>query len=100
MIPKRFNLAGQEIQVVWDNEYMLDREILGEVTLDYNVIKLATKGRGAKELPKERIEQVYFHEVVHAILDTMGKDKLSSSEEFVEGFSSLLYQVLKTSKYE
>jgi len=43
-------------------------------------------------------EQILYHEVVHAILDTMGEVTLSNNEKFVKTFSVLLYQFEMTKK--
>lgn len=42
-------------------------------------------------------EQTYLHEVVHAILFTMG-DAGPHDEKFVDGFASLLHQYINTAK--
>lgn len=44
----------------------------------------------------EKIQQLAFlHEIVHGILNHIGKHDLQNDDEFVEVFSNVLYQVLK-----
>ena len=47
---------------------------------------------------KDDVEQILYHEVVHAILDTLMEYELSKNEEFVQKFSILLHQFEKTKK--
>jgi hypothetical protein len=42
--------------------------------------------------------QIYFHELCHAILHAMNKDKLYKDEAFVDLLASLLHQVTATSQ--
>jgi predicted SprT family Zn-dependent metalloprotease len=42
--------------------------------------------------------QVFWHEVVHAILDNIGKEDLSNDEQFVDQVGQLVHQVLKTKR--
>lgn len=53
-----------------------------------------------KAFTKESQIQTFCHELTHTILDTMGEIGLSHNERFVEGFSQLLYQFLKTKKHK
>lgn len=94
MIPKQFNILGHVVKVTYDDNL----EGMGEAYNSLNYIKLSKFLKG-DELPLSVIEHTYFHELVHVILDSMGEDRLSSSEKFVDTFSGLLHQALKTSKY-
>ena len=47
---------------------------------------------------KEQKDITYLHEVVHAILDSLEYNELSSDEDFVERFSKALHQVIKSSR--
>ena len=60
-------------------------------------IYLASNFRG-EACSMDYMEASFYHELVHVILDTMGKHELSDSEEFVEGFANLLHQYEKTKK--
>lgn len=42
---------------------------------------------------------IFYHELTHAILSSMGH-KLNHDEAFVDQFSGLLHQALTTSKYK
>ena len=44
----------------------------------------------SKETPLPSIKQVFFHEIVHALLSETGDQELSSDERFVDAFSKQL----------
>ena len=58
-------------------------------------IVLAKNFKGTKVL-QDDLEIIYLHELTHAILFAMGEHKLNGKEKFVEGFSGLLHQALKS----
>lgn len=43
--------------------------------------------------------QTFYHELTHAILDTMGENELSKNEKFVNTFSSFLNEALRNARY-
>jgi len=45
------------------------------------------------------MEHTYFHELVHCILHTIGRTKLSDDEELVDMVAGLLHQSVKTAVY-
>jgi len=49
-----------------------------------------------KPVQKKDKEQTFFHELVHMILDSMGRDRLKWSEDFVDLFAKRLYEYEKT----
>lgn len=52
-------------------------------------IQIATKA-GGYDVPESRQRQSFWHELVHSILDQMGKEDLNEDESFVNTFSSFL----------
>ena len=57
---------------------------------------LLAHGAGGEELSEERKAQTFFHELTHAALDAIGEDELNGNEQFIDAFSNVLYQALKT----
>lgn len=89
-IPSKFNVGGQEVNVhLYDN---LDGK-LGECCLAGGYLKLAKTFKGIEQTPTSLLN-TFYHEVTHAILDTMGRDELSSDEVFVNTFASFLTEAL------
>lgn len=81
-----FELAGCEWLVQMSN----DITEYGHCNIDQHVIRLRSG------MSDQLQSLTFYHELVHAILMTMGK--MEHSEEFVENFGNLLYQFMKTVK--
>lgn len=64
-----------------------------------NVITLANTWHGRPVSPARK-EQVFFHELTHAVLEAMGKEEMNRDEEFVDGFAVLLHQALKSGGFK
>jgi hypothetical protein len=95
-IPKEFYIGGQKITIEVDNNISYDNELA--VAIDSkNLIKICDTFKGDK-LPANVVFQSLWHETVHQILDKMNEHELSENEKFVQTFSLLLHQVIKTLK--
>jgi hypothetical protein len=103
MIPKEFQIYGQSIKVEIANKELSS---IGDVAYaDYlsNTIKLANTWNN-EPVNEVALEQTFFHEFTHMLLEKSGwqrrlfKDKTEEMEHFVENFSALLHQALKTFK--
>ena len=98
IIPKSFKLFGSTIKVVFDNDRLNELKLYGQC--DYGLSKIfLAETQERKELSPDKIKDTFYHEKVHMILDTMGEDKLSSDEKFVDIFSKLLRQSYETAEY-
>jgi hypothetical protein len=97
-IPTSFKLFGTTINVVWDNQRCNNEDAYGQFDNTRNEIMLCDKS-GIKELSKDKIIDTYYHEKVHAILNSMYEFEISKREQFVEIFSKLLRQSDDTTKY-
>jgi len=89
---KEFNLGGVTWSVKIDNSRLEDLCLLGMCENPKALISLCDDGINA-----EIIEQTLYHEVVHAILDSMGEKELSADDKFTQRFAMLLHQ-FETSK--
>ena len=105
MIPKEFQIYGQSIKVEIGNKELSS---IGDVAYaDYltNTIKLADFWNN-EPVNETALEQTFFHELVHMILEKSGwqrslfKDKHEEKEHFVENFAARLHQAIKTFKYD
>ena len=100
-IPKSFELFGQTIKVVWDNDGLNKAELYAQAVLRDNVIKLSDEciidGK-CQKLQKDKINANFLHEVIHFILSLM-EDEKGDDEQFVTRIAELLYQFQKTAKY-
>ena len=88
---KGFKLGAVEWSVKVDNDKLDDKEAYGMCYYDTSTILLQDISNKDKRA-KTAVEQTLYHEVIHAILDTMNEFDLSSNEKFVQQFSLLLHQ--------
>lgn len=95
-IPKKFEVFGETFTVSFDEELTSRNDMVGQSYLRENRIVLQKPG---KVYPKSRIEQTFYHELVHVILDRISEHKLSGNEAFVDRFAGLLHQATKTMEF-
>jgi Zn-dependent peptidase ImmA (M78 family) len=96
-LPKSFTLGAVVWDIKFDNERMKDLNAYG--LCDHHKSEITLEDADGKAKRKElAIEQTLYHEVTHAILDTLKEYELSKNEEFVQKFSLLLHQFEKTKK--
>ena len=53
-----------------------------------------------KRFSDTQVNDAFWHEVTHAILEDMGRDTLNRDERFVTEFANRLTQAIKTAKFE
>lgn len=95
-IPKRVCIGGQEIEINFKDR--LESDKLGECCVAECRIDIAKNFQGREQHLYSQIN-TYYHELVHAILDTMGESELSANERFVSCFSSFLCDAMKNAYY-
>jgi hypothetical protein len=95
LIPERFSLNGKKIKVTIDDDYLSENKLLGEADFTEKEIILCNTYKGSK-ISKCEKEKIYFHELVHMILDSMARHNLKYNEDFVDEFSARLYEYEKT----
>ena len=94
---RSFTLGAVKWEVEVDNARLDDRGAYGTTFFHSSKILLQEKAQGVIRTA-EAYEQTLYHEVVHAILDTLNESELSNNEKFVQQFSVLLHQFEKTKK--
>ena len=95
IIPESFKLNKKTIRVIVDDHYCTENGFVGEADFTEKVITLCDKYAG-KRIKKPEKEKTYYHELIHMILDSMGKHNLKYNEGFVEEFAQRLYEYEKT----
>ena len=86
-----FKLGAVTWSVKVDNLSLADKNALGEC--NYSESKILLDDRN-----QEIMDETLWHEVVHAILRSLGEIELSEDERFVQSVSVLLNQYHKTRK--
>jgi Zn-dependent peptidase ImmA (M78 family) len=87
MIPQAVKVAGITYQTKEIDGLTYDHNLYGQVIYKTSIIKIDSG------LSPEKKEQVFVHELFHAILHEAGYDE--HDEEMVRRVSNVLYQVLK-----
>ena len=65
---------------------------MGEINYNERRIQLL-----AKSYPL--MQETFWHELTHAILEDMGEHKLNNNERFVEEFSRRLYRAIRSARF-
>ena len=91
---KRFNLAGKQYTV---KLVKYDTDNLGLARSAVGEIEVQTHWLG-REIPEEMQVQTAYHEVVHCILEDIGRNDLSNDETLVQTLSALMYQFEQSKK--
>ena len=98
VIPKTFELGGRTWTVdMAEQSTMLEGASFGIEIYDLAKIHLYKKHSGF-DVPRERIERTYLHEVLHAALDETQYKDLSNDEVFVSRIANALHQIFVTSE--
>lgn len=90
---------GQTIKVEWDTNLAQSLDAIGTTHPRENKIRLQKPNAGW-DVPDDKLEHVYYHELVHWILHSMSQQALFEDEVFVDNFAGLLHQALKSAKGE
>lgn len=92
-LPKQFDLAGQTFKVsVRDGmtkggAHGLTHYDMGEIWIDANL------------KPEDLKAITFYHELFHAMFNTLGKDDLKNDEGLVDAMGNLMWQFHKSAQY-
>lgn len=98
-IPKQFELGGRTIYVKYEKNLVDKTDFIGTAEYRKNCIVIQKNGDNFNR-PVDTVEEVFFHELTHWILEMMEERDLSKSEKFVNTFAILLHQAFKTMEYK
>lgn len=93
-IPTQFDLAGQTFKVTLKEGFQkagLNGQTHydeGEVFIDSNL------------KPEDLKAITFYHELFHAMFNTLGKDDLKNDEGLVDSLGNLMWQFHKSARYE
>lgn len=90
-LPRRVRVGGK-LYSVEVAQALARKHHIGEI--DYEAKRISIV---AKRFPL--MQETFWHELTHAILEDMGEHKLNNNEQFVEAFSKRLYQAIKTARF-
>ena len=95
-IPEKYTVGGQDIEIQLVEK---DDNKCGSCCLASGWVKIADTFNGEKQSETSKLN-TFYHELVHTILDTMGRGELSQDEVFVNTFSSFLFEAIRSFKYK
>lgn len=90
---KEFTLGAIKWIVKKDESKLDELNLLGLCEFPKSLISIYKKG-----VDENLVEQTIYHEVVHAILESIGENELSANDKFVQNFALLLHQFETTKK--
>ena len=91
VVPKSFTIFNSKYKVKQYVKVDAD-DSMGEHSYENRTIKLK------KSLMEDEKEKIFFHELMHCLLEQLNYDKLSADEKFVHQMASAIHQVIKTAK--
>lgn len=97
-LPKKVKV-GDKWYSVEIAESMQDRLYMGEVHYAKQTITLARKSYHGIPLKLSALHETFWHELTHAILESMGRTQLNNDENFVEEFSSRLAKAIASARF-
>lgn len=91
-IPKSFALHGHtySVTIVPASHWKIEDAVAVYISTERRIEILKRR--------KELMEQAFMHELMHAVFDAMGEDKLFRNERVVDLTASLLHQAFTTSQ--
>lgn len=95
-IPSHLTVGGQFLNVI-SEEYV--DELCGICSLPEGWIKIADKLTPTRIQSESSKVNTFYHELIHAILDTMGRTDLSQDETFVNCFAGFLTEAMKNAYF-
>jgi hypothetical protein len=97
-LPKKVKV-GENWYSVDVADTMRERMYMGEVHYAKRTITLARKSYHGVPLKLSALHETFWHELTHAILESMGRDALNNDEHFVEEFSARLAKAIASARF-
>ncbi len=94
-IPKSFDILGHTYKVKYVKK-IDSKGSRGDVDTGKKIIRILKPNKGATQ---DVIDETFYHEMIHAVLDELEYLELSKDEVFVERVARVLHQVFKSAKY-
>lgn len=97
-IPDQVKLGGTVMTV--RRVARCDSNSVGEMCLAAGYIEIADRFNKDDEQTESSKLNTFYHELVHAILDTMGEHDLSKNEKFVSCFAGFMTDAMDKAVFE
>ena len=97
-LPKKIRI-GDHWYSVDVAETMRERMFVGEVDYAKRTITVARKSYRGIPLKLSALHETFWHELTHAILESMDRHDLDNDESFVEEFSARLSKAIQSARF-
>jgi hypothetical protein len=94
-IPTEFRVFGSLVVVEMDSTYCNQENAWGLWNVQRRLIRL----NNSQDVACELLEQTFWHEFTHCVLEHIERDDLSRNEKFVRLFSRGLQQAFATMRF-
>ena len=94
-IPTEYQIFAQTTRVLFSDTLIDKNDAIGEMHYRINEMYLHANSNAVNR-PEKEIEQAFFHELIHDILNKLHEYKLRDNEKFVDTFAYALHQALTT----
>lgn len=91
-LPKEVKVGGHIYKIIFPYVFRERVDFLGQCDSDKNEIRIREIANGGVKIANSRIEEVFWHELLHAIDNTFSGENLD--EDIIKRLASGLYQVL------
>ena len=99
VFPRRMRV-GQKMYSVEVVEALIEKNCVGRTHYAERSIKIATKHPSSgRYLADAEVRDTFWHELTHAILESMDRTDLNNDEHFVEEFSSKLSKAIQSARF-
>jgi hypothetical protein len=111
--PKEFTLFGHKYTIVFRDDLLEKENCYGSFDEDLKVLEIQRIGMAKKvadvdgekvlvdvNVTRETFIETFFHELVHAMLESSGEEELSQNERFVNMMGKCLLEIYLSSVYE
>jgi len=95
-IPSRLKIGGHFYKILKDYHFKENTSLYGQTDYSLLEIRLSKYDGGGNILPNTKYEEVFIHEILHAIDEAYNNKKCD--EEIIERLSNGIYQVFKDNK--
>lgn len=92
-IPKKIKIGCYTLTINFEENLLSKSDVVARLNFnELNIIIQTSKANKTEILHRQRVEQAFFHEIVHFILYSMNYEKYTD-EAFVDVLASNIYDI-------
>ena len=97
-IPSKFVLFGETITIEFDDDLSAKNDSFGEA--DFKNAKITLQSPREGVACESKIEETFYHEFTHMLLDKLAYNDLNTDEKVVTAIGGLIHQFFITAVFE